>query len=587
MQRLKIWLVLAVLLALVTQASALEAKTLTVVADDTVDSSFDVGVSINPLVGFRGLEFVVNFNPSVIEITGVDATGIIESSTISINEDNKVVVYTASPIDVSGGIIVMHFITKGSAGGVSAIALTEAIISTGTSTASRPDTAGVSVTLSECADHPNTHTGPGSGIPGTSCACNPGTALEINPNTQGWSCEADAASNLFGQNAQDCSLGGDPIYSTGYCCKIRYQLNQTFNNYNDLLGNPSEACTLIPNDPPTAAIFNPPKNATVGNIVTFSSRGSSDLDGEVVAYDWDFGDSSIHSNKENASHIYTALDACPASTCTVTLLVRDDDGGSDSTTTTLTILPGATRTPVCGNDLVETGEVCDGNDTAACKTGETCKSDCSVCVAPPPPRMEKGKTYTIDQLTQLGLNIGKDNTLTDGRVVTVSALVTITDIRPKASPPVGAVCGNNKCETGESATSCLADCHVGDGVCQKNLGENPTNAPSDCKKSNLPMILILLAFATIGSVSFLAIKKGWINRIGPFGHPAAGGPSGGPQFDLGRLAEQHEVATPHKDLSKLTAYIDSAKGQGFSYSQIRNTLQKKGWKENDINAAFK
>ena len=200
--------------------------------------------------------------------------------------------------------------------------------------------------------------------------------------------------------------------------------------------------------------------------------------------------------------------------------------------------------------------------------------------------MQIGRTYTSSELTELGLQIDTDNTLKDGRIATVNALGTLTDIRVQAAPPIQTpVCGDGVCETGESALNCIQDCHTGDGVCQKSLGETPTNAPTDCKKSS-PVLWIVLLLAALGGLGYLAIKKGWVSNIGPFGHSSAQGPSGGSQFDLHRMAEKHEVAKPHKDLSKVVSYINATKEQGFSYSQIKNALAQKGWKESDINAAY-
>jgi PKD repeat protein len=77
-----------------------------------------------------------------------------------------------------------------------------------------------------------------------------------------------------------------------------------------------------PNQPPTAAFsFNCNTLAC-----SFNSDGSSDPDGNIVSWTWDFGDGGS-SDQRNPSHSYSA-----GGNYTVTLTVRDDDGAADSET---------------------------------------------------------------------------------------------------------------------------------------------------------------------------------------------------------------------------------------------------------------
>jgi PKD repeat protein len=70
----------------------------------------------------------------------------------------------------------------------------------------------------------------------------------------------------------------------------------------------------------------------VGVEVAFTSRGSSDPDGKITSYEWDFGDDSLISNEPNPSHIYGT-----AGVYIVTLTVTDDSGVPDSDFTIATI----------------------------------------------------------------------------------------------------------------------------------------------------------------------------------------------------------------------------------------------------------
>ncbi|MDH3578637.1 MAG: PKD domain-containing protein, partial [Gammaproteobacteria bacterium] len=59
-----------------------------------------------------------------------------------------------------------------------------------------------------------------------------------------------------------------------------------------------------PNQAPTADP-NGPYSAQVGNPVNFNGSGSSDPDGSIVAYAWDFGDGNTGTGA-NPTHTYGA-----------------------------------------------------------------------------------------------------------------------------------------------------------------------------------------------------------------------------------------------------------------------------------------
>jgi len=69
----------------------------------------------------------------------------------------------------------------------------------------------------------------------------------------------------------------------------------------------------------------------VGVAVVFDGRNSTDPDGSIVQYDWDFGDTTTGTG-ENPSHSYAA-----AGTYNVSLTVTDNDGLLDSDSLTATI----------------------------------------------------------------------------------------------------------------------------------------------------------------------------------------------------------------------------------------------------------
>jgi|GEM_PF-2605127 len=73
-------------------------------------------------------------------------------------------------------------------------------------------------------------------------------------------------------------------------------------------------------------------NVSTSNLTADFSNTSTDSDGSIVSYSWDFGDGNS-SNSANPSHSYNA-----AGTYTVNLTVTDDDGASDSTSQPITVI---------------------------------------------------------------------------------------------------------------------------------------------------------------------------------------------------------------------------------------------------------
>jgi len=76
---------------------------------------------------------------------------------------------------------------------------------------------------------------------------------------------------------------------------------------------------------PVAAFNFLPRRAGVGEVVSFEAAASSDPDGEVVSYLWDFGDGGTESGL-TVKHAYYEPDLYE-----VTLVVTDDDGATNRT----------------------------------------------------------------------------------------------------------------------------------------------------------------------------------------------------------------------------------------------------------------
>jgi len=98
----------------------------------------------------------------------------------------------------------------------------------------------------------------------------------------------------------------------------------------------------VPNQPPTASFTAAPTSGDAPLDVTFDGSGSSDPDGSIASYDWDFGDGAVGTGI-SPSYTYDTF-----GNYTVTLTVTDDGipAESDSTNMTITVTdPAATNLP--------------------------------------------------------------------------------------------------------------------------------------------------------------------------------------------------------------------------------------------------
>lgn len=85
-----------------------------------------------------------------------------------------------------------------------------------------------------------------------------------------------------------------------------------------------------------------------GMSVTADATGSTDSDGTIAAYAWNFGDGATASTA-TATHTYTV-----AGTYTVTLTVTDDDGATRQATASVVVAPAATEDVIAKDSFERT-----------------------------------------------------------------------------------------------------------------------------------------------------------------------------------------------------------------------------------------
>ena len=122
---------------------------------------------------------------------------------------------------------------------------------------------------------------------------------------------------------------------------------------NDGIADSIEATVTITvnsvNDPPTANFIANPPSGVVPLTVDFDASGSSDVDGTISTYAWDFGDANIGS-EINVSHAFTVED-----TYQVTLTITDNEGALDTVSTSITVV-AANEPPVANGQSTSTDE---------------------------------------------------------------------------------------------------------------------------------------------------------------------------------------------------------------------------------------
>ncbi|PSP37296.1 hypothetical protein BRC71_09945 [Halobacteriales archaeon QH_7_65_31] len=105
---------------------------------------------------------------------------------------------------------------------------------------------------------------------------------------------------------------------------VQYTINPTS-------GDDTTSTSYEVNSPPTADFDYDPSSPTTDDTVSFDGSLSSDSDGSIDSYEWDFGDGTTATG-QTPTHSYD-----DDGSYTVSLIVTDDDGATDSTTQTISV----------------------------------------------------------------------------------------------------------------------------------------------------------------------------------------------------------------------------------------------------------
>ena len=130
----------------------------------------------------------------------------------------------------------------------------------------------------------------------------------------------------------------NPTHSYSTAGEYLVQLTVTDNSGG--VGRSSISLTISDNEPPVASFYISPQSPEVMETIQFSAIESSDSDGSIQSYAWDFGDGSFGQSVK-ATHAFSA-----AGTYVVLLTVTDNGGATGSTQKSIVISEQQNNAPV-------------------------------------------------------------------------------------------------------------------------------------------------------------------------------------------------------------------------------------------------
>ncbi len=147
------------------------------------------------------------------------------------------------------------------------------------------------------------------------------TKLVVSFNASG-SSDSDGTVASYGWDFGDGATGTGVSPNHTYAAAGDYDVTLTAVDNQGAEGTVTHTVTAVANAKPVAAF-----TSTVNNlVVSFNGSGSSDPDGTVASYSWDFGDGQ-NGTGASPNHTYAA-----AGSYDVVLTVTDNDGATDSVT---------------------------------------------------------------------------------------------------------------------------------------------------------------------------------------------------------------------------------------------------------------
>src|SRR5206468_1321727 len=173
--------------------------------------------------------------------------------------------------------------------------------------------------------------GPGPQPPVADFAAEPSLTSPGSPVTFNASRSSDPHGTIenYSWEFRDSTVGSGVITTHAYANPGVFTVNLTVTDDRSLSSNATHQVAV--DAPPHAAFQFSPGTIYIGTSVSFDGSGSTDTDGPIASYRWDFGDRSSGTGVQ-ASHAYAAKGVFG-----VRLTVADDPGLSNSTTREITV----------------------------------------------------------------------------------------------------------------------------------------------------------------------------------------------------------------------------------------------------------
>ncbi|MBO1756823.1 PKD domain-containing protein [Allobranchiibius sp. CTAmp26] len=155
------------------------------------------------------------------------------------------------------------------------------------------------------------------------------------------STDPDGTVASYSWNYGDGTTAGSGVSPThAYTAAGTYTVTLTVTDNQGATNSVSHNITVTAppvNQPPVAAFTSSASNLTG----SFDGSGSTDPDGTVASYSWNYGDGSTAGSGVQPSHVYAA-----AGTYTVTLTVTDNQGATNSVSHNITVTAPVNQPPV-------------------------------------------------------------------------------------------------------------------------------------------------------------------------------------------------------------------------------------------------
>ena len=152
------------------------------------------------------------------------------------------------------------------------------------------------------------------------------------------SSDADGTIVYYGWDFGDASGGSGVTVTHVYVAEGSYLVTLVVTDSDVLPGTASRSLIVGPtNQPPVASFTATSARVLPGDVVRFNASASSDAEGPIASYAWDFGDGGFATGTV-VSHVYSAK-----GTYIVTLTVEDTDGATTQRSTAIVV---GNRAPV-------------------------------------------------------------------------------------------------------------------------------------------------------------------------------------------------------------------------------------------------